>query len=142
VLLRALGPLVVFGGLAVLGTGLALIALGDSAHSPLVTLLGFRLDAVTLHQVAFIIWLVVTVPHTLARLVPAWQLAIGRRSAQLAGGLARGIALAAVVAVGAIVAVPILGEADEWLHHGRDRDDGLSRSVVTVVPDPGVSRRI
>ncbi len=141
-LLRALGPLVVFGGLAVLGTGLALIALGRSAHSSLITLLGFRVDAVTLHQAAFIVWLVVTVPHTLARLVPAWQLAIGARRKRLVGGRARALSLAGVLAIGAVVAVPVLGEASEWLHHGTDGDDGLSRTTVTVAPGPAAFRRI
>jgi hypothetical protein len=141
-LLRMLGPLVVFGGLAVLGTGLALVALGDSAHSSLFTLLGFRVDAVTLHQAAFVMWLVVTVPHTLARVVPAWQLVAGARRRPLAGGWARAVALAGVVAIGVVVAVPVLGEADEWLHHGGDGDDGLSQGTVIVVPDPAVSRRI
>ena len=141
-LLRLLGPIVVLGGLAVLGTGLALIALGESARSALFTVVGFRVDAVALHQAAFVVWLVVTVPHTLARLVPAWQLALGRRRSRLAGGWSRGVALAAVVAIGAVVAVPVLGEAGEWLHHGRGGDDGLSRSVGTVAPDPAASRHI
>ena len=40
-LLRLLGPLVVIGGLAVLGSGLALIALGPSARQSLFSLPGF-----------------------------------------------------------------------------------------------------
>ena len=141
-LLRLLGPAVVLGGLALLGTGLALVAMGESARASLFTILGFRVDTVTLHQAAFVLWLVVTVPHTLARLVPAWQLAFGERRRPLAGAWVRAFALAGVLAVGAAVAVPVLGEAGEWLHHGRDGDDALSRRTVIVVPDPAASRHI
>lgn len=141
-LLRLLGPAVVLGGLAVLGTGLALIALGQSAHHSLFALGPFRVDAVTLHQAAFLLWLVVTVPHTLTRLVPAWQLTVGRRRRALAGGWLRAGAVTAVVAVGAAVAAPVLGEAGEWMHHRPGGDDGLSRKSVIVVPAPGVDHRI
>lgn len=140
-LLRLLGPLVILGGLAVLGTGLALIALGAAARSDLFTLGPLRVDAVALHQAAFVLWLVVTVPHTLTRLVPAVQLTLGRRH-RIAGGVLRTLAVASVVAVGAVVAGPVLGEAGEWLHHGHDGDDGLSRRSVIVVPAPGADRRI
>src|SRR3954453_16080559 len=52
-LLRLLGPLVVITSLAVLGTGLALIALGDSSRVAIAGVAGFRLDAVMLHKAAF-----------------------------------------------------------------------------------------
>lgn len=129
--LRVLGPLVVIAGLAVLGTGLSLIALGRGAHDQLFAALGFRVDAVTLHQAAFVVWLAATVPHTLARLVPALRLVLDRQ--RLAGGALRAGAVAAVIAVGALVAGPVLGEAGEWLHHGRDGDDGLARPAVSLV---------
>jgi hypothetical protein len=86
-----------------------------------------------------VLWLVVTVPHTLARLVPAIQLTVARRR-HLAGAAMRILALVSVVAVGAVVAVPVLGEAGEWLHHSHDRDEGLSRTSVIVVPGPALDR--
>lgn len=73
-LLRLLGPLVVLGAFAVLGTGLALVALGSASHEALFTVLGFRVDAVTLHQAAFVVWLSTTGLHVLGRFVPALQL--------------------------------------------------------------------
>ena len=73
-LLRVLAPLVVMGALAVLGTGLALIALGAAAHDLLFTVVGFRVDAITLHQAAFVLWLATTGLHVLGRLIPALQL--------------------------------------------------------------------
>ena len=97
------------------------MALGRAAHEQIVSVAGFGVDAVTLHQAAFVVWLAVTVPHTLARVVPAWRLATGRPL--LSGGLLRATAVAAVIAAGALAAGPVLGEAGEWIHHGRDGDD-------------------
>ncbi|HVV77754.1 MAG TPA: hypothetical protein VHC43_17185 [Mycobacteriales bacterium] len=73
-LLRVLGPLVVLGAFAVVGTGLALIALGSASRDHLFSVLGFRVDAVTLHQAAFVLWLSTTGLHVLGRFVPALQL--------------------------------------------------------------------
>lgn len=54
-LLRFLGPLVVVTTLAVLGSGLALIALGpDSTHTSLIAVAGLRLTPLTIHQATFI----------------------------------------------------------------------------------------
>lgn len=145
-LLRLFGPLVVLGGLAVLGTGLALVALGSAARSALFSVGPFRVDAVTLHQAAFLLWLVVTIPHTLTRLVPAVQLALGRRRAALprSGALLRVVAVAAVLAAGAVAAgVVVDDDSGAWVgRHNREGDDGLSRAVVTVVPAPAAARRI
>ena len=130
-LLRLLGPLVVIGGLAVLGSGLALIALGPSARQSLFSLPGFRVDAVTIHQASFVVWLGVTVPHTLVRLVPAWHLVTRRR--RIAGGSLRVVAVAAVLAMGAVAAGPVVGEAGEWIHHRHERDEGVARSSVLLL---------
>jgi hypothetical protein len=73
-LLRLLGPIVVVGALAVLGTGLSLVALGQSSHNNLFTVVGFGVSPITLHQAAFVIWVSSTVLHLLGRFVPALQL--------------------------------------------------------------------
>jgi hypothetical protein len=73
-LLRFLGPLVVVGALSVVGTGISLVALGQSAHNNLFSLLGFGVSAITLHQAAFVLWLSTTGLHVLGRFVPALQL--------------------------------------------------------------------
>lgn len=78
-LLRLLGPLVIVSTLGVLGSGYALIALGPHAdQSPLVTVFGQQVSAVTLHQGFFILFAVFTGLHLLARFVPAVLLARGR----------------------------------------------------------------
>lgn len=79
-LLRLLGPLVVLAGLAVLGTGLTLIALGRASLTPLVAVAGVRIDALTLHQAAFAVWLAATSLHVLARAIPAWRLVRSTRA--------------------------------------------------------------
>jgi hypothetical protein len=73
-LLRLLGPVVVIGALAVIGTGLSLVALGQTAHQNLFTLLGFGVSPITLHQAAFVLWLSSTGLHVLGRFVPALHL--------------------------------------------------------------------
>lgn len=71
-LLRLLGPLVVATTLAVLGTGVVLIVIGEpSSRTVLATVAGFRVDWLTLHQGSFIVWGVATGLHVLARIVPA-----------------------------------------------------------------------
>jgi hypothetical protein len=144
-ILRVLGPLVVIGGLAVLGTGLALVALGRATHAVLLTVGPLRIDAVTLHQVAFVVWLAVTVPHTVTRLVPAMQLVLGRgrRVLPRSGAVLRVIAVVAVLALGAVAAGFVVDDdSGGWIgRHHRDGDDGLSRGTVIVAPVQAADRR-
>ena len=117
--LRMLGPLVILTALAVLGSGLALIPLGDAAHNALFTFAGQRVDPVTVHQACFAAWLVVVGLHTLTRLVPAARLAAGRAGpARVAGGVSRATLLAATLAVGAVVGVAVLDASASWTHGG------------------------
>jgi hypothetical protein len=117
-LLRLLGPLVILTALAVLGSGLALVPLGDSAHNLLFTAVGQQIDAVTIHKVCFAAWLVVTGLHTLARLIPALKLAGGRvRRRGVAGGFVRAGILALSLAVGAVAGAVVLHESGAWTSH-------------------------
>ena len=75
VVLRLLGPLVVGATLALLGTGVTLVLLGETtSRRTLLTVVGQRIDTITVHQAAFVVWAVVTGLHVLARVLPAWQL--------------------------------------------------------------------
>jgi hypothetical protein len=117
VLLRLVGPLVILTGLAVLGSGLALIALGSRSHDSIATIAGQRIDGVTLHQATFIAWLVVVGVHGLARLVPAWSLTVARRRhAALSGGGLRRAALAGIVAAAVVCGSVTLQFSDDWTH--------------------------
>jgi hypothetical protein len=122
VLLRVLGPIVVVTGLAVLGTGLALIALGGSTFSTIVTVVGFRVDALTLHQAAFAAWAVVTGLHALARTVPAAQLAAGAgpRNHRSPGGDWRGGVLVLTIAVGVGTGLLVLHLSGDWTNGSAD----------------------
>ena len=121
-LLRVLGPLVVLTALAVLGSGLALIALGDSTFTPLGAVGGFQLNALDIHKASFVAWLAVTALHALARTVPAVQLVGGSKAHRLTvpGGANRAglVLLGVIVAIG--VALVVLHLSGYWTH-GRYR---------------------
>jgi hypothetical protein len=114
-LLRLLGPLVVGSTLALLGTGLALLALGpQDSQRPLLAVLGQQVNAVTLHQGAFAVYVVATGVHVLARTVPGVRILTAGRVG-IGGNRTRALALlgTAVVAIGAAVVVLAAGSA--WL---------------------------
>ena len=114
-LLRVLGPLVVLGGVSVLASGLALVALGGAAHDSIGTVMGLRFDAVTVHQVCFAVWAVAVGTHVLARAVPAWQLASGRTGPRtLPGRRARAVAIGTVAASAAVLGAVVLALAGAW----------------------------
>jgi hypothetical protein len=112
--LRVLGPLVVLGTLAVLGSGLALLALGqDASLHPFLSVFGYQVSALTVHQASFIVWAVVTGLHTLGRLVPATRLITGR--AVVPGAVARIITLTGIAAVAVLAAVLIYDASSSWV---------------------------
>ncbi len=132
-LLRLLGPLVVVGTLALLGTGVALVAVGPATgRAALLIVVGQRLSPLTLHQAAFVLWAAATGLHVLARVVPAVRLAVpsGRSRARLPGGVSRASALLATAVVGAIVATVVLGLATGWTDTDPGRPDGSGRVGV------------
>jgi len=70
-LLRLLGPLVVAFTLALLGSGLVLIAVGPQTARRGVLVAGHPVSLVTVHTGLAVCWAVVTGLHVLARFVPA-----------------------------------------------------------------------
>ena len=127
-LLRILGPLVVASTVGVLGSGLWLIVVGpESGRRTLVTLLGQRIDLVSIHQALFVAFAVLAGVHLLARLVPAVALAIERPhrdegAGRLDGKASRLAVLVVTVVAGALAAALILPAASEWhgdFHEGR-----------------------
>lgn len=136
VLLRLLGPFVVLSTLGVLGSGLALIAVGRrSSEQAWFSLLGQSVSPLTLHQAFFVLFGVFVGLHVLARVVPAAVLVSGRRRfggsrTSVPGRAARlGIVTGGMAA--ALVAVTlVLPTVADWNHHVFDRDD-LQHSRVT-----------
>jgi hypothetical protein len=124
--LRILGPLVVLFTLAVLGSGLALIALGPTAgRTPFLSVLGFDVDMLTVHQGTFIAWAVVTGLHTLGRLLPALRI-VGARPlvrSRVPGRITRGTVFVATLAVAGVAAAVLLAPSGPWLtdlgHHDK-----------------------
>ena len=115
-LLRLLGPFVVLGTLAVLGSGVMLIGLGPTAtFRPWFTVLGRGFSPLTLHQGSFIVWGVATGLHVLARLLPALQNVGGERAAaHLPGGRGRMLLVVGAVAAAIAAAFIVLGLSGAW----------------------------
>ena len=106
-LLRLLGPVVVLSTLALLGTGLALIAAGPGNGPYLL-----------LHKASFVVWLGALGAHVLAhlqRLQRALGAELGSRREIGRAWLRLGLVAGAVV-VGAIAAVAVLPHDTAWLH--------------------------
>ena len=115
--LRLLGPLVVLFTLAVLGSGLALIALGpDATRTPFLAVFGYSVSALTVHQATFIAWAVVTGLHTLARLVPAFRIITqhAHPRAAVPGRIPRLGLLTATLAGAGVAAAVLLGLSSSW----------------------------
>jgi hypothetical protein len=126
-LLRVLGPLVVAATLALLGTGIVLIALGEERSR------SGAIDWVGLHQATFVVFAIVAGLHVLARLVPALALTTRRVRARVGlpervSGGGRRLALVLLsLAVAALATVLLLPLAADWGHG------------VEHVPEHGIS---
>jgi hypothetical protein len=120
--LRLLGPLVVLFTLAVLGSGIALVAVGpDAGRGPFLSVAGFGISALTVHQGTFIGWAVVTGLHTLARLVPAVRIVGG---GPVPGRASRSALLVVTLAAAGVTAAVLIGLSGAWtsgqvFHHHR-----------------------
>ena len=135
ILLRILGPGVVLATLGVLASGLVLVALGpDSSRTEWVSVLGHRVDYVTVHKGFFALWLVLTGLHVLARIGPALWLTVARggRFSAVPGGGRRIMVIAFSLVAAVAAAVLVLSAAGDWHNVGvRDRQGSPSdaRSV-------------
>jgi hypothetical protein len=105
--LRLLGPVVVLATVALLGTGLALIAVGPGS--------GFVL---LLHKASFVVWLGALGLHVLGhlqRVQRALSSDLNDRGSRARLGL-RLLLVAGAVVVGAITAIALLPASAPWLH--------------------------
>ncbi len=131
--LRWLGPLVVASTLALLGSGILLVLLGEQrGQQRLVSALGVGVSWVSVHQGVFAVWCVATGLHLLGRIVPAAQLTV-RRSApgRVPGAPARTLLL--LVAAGtAVVLAVVLVRADASWQRGRLASDHPERPASSV----------
>jgi hypothetical protein len=120
---------VVAATLALLGTGVVLIALGEERSR------SGAIDWVGLHQAMFVVFAVVAGLHVLARLMPALALTTRKVRAhvglpdRVSGGLRRLALLGLSLAVAALATVLLLPLASDW-GHGEEHDS-----------PPGISAR-
>ena len=113
--LRVLGPLVVLTTLLLLGSGVALVLLGEeSSRQPFVDVLGVRLDWLGLHQTSFWAWFVAMTAHVLGRTLPAVRLLVRRRVAPGIGFRVAAVTTSLVLA--AVTAVWLVGAEGTWGH--------------------------
>ncbi len=134
-LLRLLGPFVVAATLGLLGTGVLLVVLGEErARSNLLTVLGFRIDWVTLHQGFFLAWATVTGLHLLGRIVPALRFTVlGGSTADVPGRWTRGLWFVTMTAVAAALAVLLVHADGTWgSFHGAERGAPLHSHPRTL----------
>jgi hypothetical protein len=104
-LLRLLGPIVVLTTLVLLGTGLALIAIGPGG--------GFVL---LLHKASFVVWVGALGAHVLGHLQRVQRALRADLSDRDGRGRLGLLLVAGAVVVGAIAAVALLPESAPWLH--------------------------
>jgi hypothetical protein len=116
-ILRITGPLIVLSSLALLGTGIALIALGRSAGHPYLVL----------HQATFVIWIALMGVHVLGHARETLTLAgadwqerdyRGEVEHRVAGARARLSLLVVTVAVGLVLGIASLSWVGTWHHFG------------------------
>ena len=120
-MLRLLGPLVILVTLAVLGSGIALIALGPlDSRSGFLTILGYHVDAVGVHKAAIVAWAGAISAHTVARLIPALRMVMAPWLGKdhIPGGFPRLVVLIATLLVAAVAAAFVYGQAGPWLSGG------------------------
>jgi hypothetical protein len=126
-LLRMLGPFVVVSTLGLLATGVLLVLLGqDRSRQSLATLLGFRVDGVTLHQGFFAVWVVAVGLHLLGRIVPALRATVMPGSPTVVPGRwTRLLWFVAMVASAAALAVMLVHADGSWasFHRFGPNDD-------------------
>jgi hypothetical protein len=115
-LMRLLGPLVVLSTVGLLGTGVLLVLLGENrARQSLVSMLGFRVDWVTVHQGFFAVWAVVAGLHVLGRIVPALRATVKPGAGRVVPGRwVRALWFVAMVASAAALAVLLLRGDASW----------------------------
>lgn len=111
--LRLLGPLVVASTLALLGSGVQLVIVGEDSARQSTTLLGLSVSWLALHQAAFACWAVVTGLHVLARFLLAVRLTRAGVIGHVGTGL-RATTAVAVVAASVLVSLLVLNGAGSW----------------------------
>lgn len=129
-LLRVLGPLVIASTLGLLASGVLLIAVGPGrGRRALLTVLGQRVDLVTVHQVLFFAFAFFAGLHLLARAVRVIELITGRAHRAPGGpnrvpgwGRRTAIYLGTAV-VGAVAVILLLPLASDWHENRGDRFD-------------------
>ena len=122
IVLRVAAPLVVVSTVALLGTGIVMLAVGPG-HSD---------TWLTIHQGSFIAWVALTTVHVLGHAVETWRLTTAELRPERSVPR-RGTRLALVtvsVVVGLALGVASLGWTSAWTHRTRRQDKGAPQEHV------------
>lgn len=116
--LRMLGPVVILSTLAVLGTGLGLIAVGPGHREPLLTL----------HQGSFVVWLAATSLHVLGHILDGsrttWrELRDPRAAPATRRRRARTLLIALTLIAGVGLATTLLPASHSWTNQRYDQTE-------------------
>ncbi|MGH3745340.1 MAG: hypothetical protein ACRDTP_10815, partial [Mycobacteriales bacterium] len=116
--LRMVGPLVVLSTLGLLGSGLALIALGPGgSRKALFALPGVQVTAITVHQLLFFVWVAAMTVHVVGRAVPSLAMVAGRRPrAAVPGRAVRGAVVVAMLAAAVLAGALVVTGSHAWTH--------------------------
>ena len=138
-ILRILGPVVILGSLAVLGTGIGLVFTGPDHAEPLLTL----------HKASFIVWFAVTTVHVLGHAIAAGRTTWRELRDPSATPAARGrrwraAAIAAALIAGVGLATALTPAAHAWTTRPADgMDDGMDdSSAARTAYDPARTNEI
>jgi hypothetical protein len=122
VVLRMAAPLVVASTVALLGTGVIMLAVGPR-HSD---------TWLTIHQGSFIVWVALMTVHVLGHAIETWKLTTAEMRAHPPVPRRRArLALASVsVVCGLALGVASLGWTSAWTNRTRRHDDGAPRALT------------
>lgn len=134
--MRLLGPLVVVSTVALLGSGIVLVLLGEQqSRQPIVSTLGFRVDWITVHQATFAVWAVATGLHLLGRIVLALQLTVrADRTRPVPGRIRRVTLLGVATVTAAVLAFLLIGAEGTWGHDDFEPGDHHGLSPGAEIP--------
>lgn len=111
-ILRLTAPVVVASTLAVLASGVALLAVGPDSAGLLRPL----------HKASFIVWIAFTALHVLGHLPDLWRAFLRREGERIAyrpfasGAAGRAISLAGALVAGAVLATLLIPHFGPWIH--------------------------
>ena len=118
-LLRVLGPFVIFLSIAVVGTGILAIVSGRGTRWLLI------------HKLTFIAWFVVMTVHVLGHFIETTHLAVADVTGErrISGRTQRVLVILTALLLGIALGIGTRGLVNDWHHHRFEKFDNVNASV-------------